>query len=101
MRGDIYRKLKRKELRRNTYGELIWMYQEIQKMQKKNVKTAIGVCIALIIVTSIFIMKGWLWTKINILFLIWCISLILFIPINFLAIRLQNNLRKIEKELKR
>ena len=101
MRGDIYRKLNKRELRRYTTVRLEKMNQMIVNEQRKNEKIMFGIVLALVTITIIFFLKLWLWTKTGILCIIWYIGVILVIPMPFLTTRLYDSSKKIIKELKR
>ena len=101
MRGDIYRKLSKNELRRYNSASLERMNQSVVERQRKNEKMIFATLLILFIITLIFLMKGWFWSKVDILFAIWCSSLIILIPMPFLANRLRNSSKKIRKELDR
>lgn len=101
MRGDIYRKLSKNELRRYNSASLEKMNQSVVERQRKNEKIIFAILLILFIITLIFVMKGWLWTKVDMLLAIWGSSLIILIPMPFLANRLRNSSKKIRKELDR
>ena len=101
MRRDIYRKLNRKELRRYTSVKLEEMNQNVVDEQRKNEKIMFGIVLSLLNITIIFIMKGWLWTEVDIFYIIWLTGFIIFFPMPFLTARLHNSSKKIIKELNR
>lgn len=101
MRGDIYRKLSKNELRRYNSASLEKMNQSVVERQRKNEKIIFATLLILFIITLIFVMNGWFWTKVDMLLAIWCSSLIIFIPMPFLTNRLRNSSKKIRKELDR
>lgn len=96
---SAYKCLSSKEICRYSNKQLKEIYETLWEKEKQNIRIALITVGMLATITIIFIITTWLWTKVNLLYIIWLSGSIFSVNIVLQEIMLHRNLVKIENEI--